>query len=154
MVWTCGKNGWVPYRTARRVLMEEVSGGPVRGRPRLGWMDCVKVALGNSSWDKLLKGRNYWNSRRRCQIYGLRGVCLMIVYVLSDLIWQPLLGGGRKSWYIIILFSLIALPNHNEDDPKRTKRASFIQYGYRKSGTHASCVYTNTRAWNIKTESR
>ena len=35
------------YRMARRVLMAEVSGGPVRGRPRLGWMDGVKVALGN-----------------------------------------------------------------------------------------------------------
>ena len=32
---------------ARRVLMAEVSGGRVRGRPRLGWMDSVKVALGN-----------------------------------------------------------------------------------------------------------
>ena len=30
---------------ARRVLMAEVSGGRVRGRPRLGWMDGVKVAL-------------------------------------------------------------------------------------------------------------
>ena len=26
------------YRMARRVLMVEVSGGRVRGRPRLGWM--------------------------------------------------------------------------------------------------------------------
>ena len=32
---------------ARRVLMAEVSGGRIRGRPRLGWMDGVKVALGN-----------------------------------------------------------------------------------------------------------
>ena len=33
---------------ARRVLMAEVSGGWVRGTPRLaGWMDGVKVALGN-----------------------------------------------------------------------------------------------------------
>ena len=31
----------------RRVLMAEVSGGRVRGRPRLGWMDGVKVDLGN-----------------------------------------------------------------------------------------------------------
>ena len=30
-----------------RVLMAEVSGGRVRGRPRLGWMDGVKVALDN-----------------------------------------------------------------------------------------------------------
>ena len=35
------------YRMARRVLMAEVSGGRVGGRPRLGWMDGVKVALGN-----------------------------------------------------------------------------------------------------------
>ena len=33
------------YRMARRVLMAEVSGGWVRGR--LGWMDGVKMALGN-----------------------------------------------------------------------------------------------------------
>ena len=35
------------HRMARRVLMAEVSWGRVRGRPRLGWMDGVKVALGN-----------------------------------------------------------------------------------------------------------
>ena len=35
------------YRMVRRVLMAEVNGGRVRGRPRLGWMDGVKVALGN-----------------------------------------------------------------------------------------------------------
>ena len=35
------------YRLARRVLMAEASGGRVRGRPMLGWMDDVKVALGN-----------------------------------------------------------------------------------------------------------
>ena len=32
---------------ARRVLMAEVSRGRVLGRPRLGWMDGVKVALSN-----------------------------------------------------------------------------------------------------------
>ena len=32
---------------ARRVLMAVVNGGRVRGRPRFGWMDSVKVALGN-----------------------------------------------------------------------------------------------------------
>ena len=37
----------VDYRMARRVLMAEVSGGRVRRRLRLGWMDGVKVALGN-----------------------------------------------------------------------------------------------------------
>ena len=35
------------YRMARRVLMAEVGGGRVRGRPRLVWMDGVKEALGN-----------------------------------------------------------------------------------------------------------
>ena len=35
------------YRMARRVLMAEVSGGRVRGRRRFGWMDVVKVSLGN-----------------------------------------------------------------------------------------------------------
>ena len=32
---------------ASRVLMVEVSGGRVRERPRLGWVDAVKVGLGN-----------------------------------------------------------------------------------------------------------
>ena len=32
---------------ARRVLIEEVGRGRVRGRPRLGWMDGMKVALGS-----------------------------------------------------------------------------------------------------------
>ena len=35
------------YRMARRVLMAGVSGGRVRRKLRLGWMDSVKVALGN-----------------------------------------------------------------------------------------------------------
>ena len=34
-------------RLARRVMMAEVSGGWVRGRTRFGWMEGVKVALGN-----------------------------------------------------------------------------------------------------------
>ena len=32
---------------ARRELMAKVSGGRVPGRPRFGWMDGVKVALGS-----------------------------------------------------------------------------------------------------------
>ena len=39
------------YRMARRVLMAEVSGGRIRGKPRLGWMDGVKVSLGNRGND-------------------------------------------------------------------------------------------------------
>ena len=34
-------------RMARKVLMAEATGGRVRERSRLGWMDGVKVALGN-----------------------------------------------------------------------------------------------------------
>ena len=34
---------------ARRVLMADASGGLVRGKPRYGWMDGVKIALG-SRW--------------------------------------------------------------------------------------------------------
>ena len=35
------------YRIARKVLMAEVSGRRVRGRPRLAWMDGVNVAWSN-----------------------------------------------------------------------------------------------------------
>ena len=35
------------YRMVRRVMMAEVSGGRIRGRPRLGWMDGFNLALGN-----------------------------------------------------------------------------------------------------------
>ena len=34
-------------RVARGVLVAEVGGGRVRGRPRLGWVDGVRVALGS-----------------------------------------------------------------------------------------------------------
>ena len=33
-----------------------------------------------------------------------KGCILMTVCVLSDLTWLPLLGVGRKSWYIIIIY--------------------------------------------------
>ena len=36
------------YPMTRKVLMVEVSGGRARGWPRLGWMEGVKVALGNT----------------------------------------------------------------------------------------------------------
>ena len=35
------------YRMARRLLTAKVSWGRVCGRPRLGWMNGVKVAVGN-----------------------------------------------------------------------------------------------------------
>ena len=45
MVWVCGKKD--EYCMARKVLMVEVRGGSVRFKPGFGWMDGVKVALGN-----------------------------------------------------------------------------------------------------------
>ena len=59
------------YHMARRVLMAEVSGGRVRGRPRLGWMDGVKVALGNRAMTveaarQCAKDRNEWKALGIC----------------------------------------------------------------------------------------
>ena len=53
------------YRSARRVLIAEVSGGRVRGRPRFCWMDGVKVALGSRGMTVeaaplCAKDRNEW----------------------------------------------------------------------------------------------
>ena len=45
--WFGRVEGMDVYRVARSVLMAEVSGGRVRGRPRLGRMDGVRVALGS-----------------------------------------------------------------------------------------------------------
>ena len=59
-----------------------------------------------SGWDKLWKWRNYWIS----SIWA-KGCMLMIVCVLSDLTWPPLLGGWRKSWYIITVI-LRSKTNH------------------------------------------
>ena len=44
MVWDVERMD--EYRMARKVLMADVSEGRVRCRPRLGWMDGVKMALG------------------------------------------------------------------------------------------------------------
>ena len=51
------------YRMARRVFMAEVSGGRARGRPRLGWMDSVKVALGNRGMKvEAVRQRKEWRA--------------------------------------------------------------------------------------------
>ena len=47
MEWFGHAERMYEYRMAQRVLMAEVSGGRVRGRPRVGWMDGKKVALGS-----------------------------------------------------------------------------------------------------------
>ena len=64
----CGHVGRMDeYRMARRVFMAEVSWGRVRGRPRLGWMDGVKVALGNRGMTvyaarQCVKDRKEWRT--------------------------------------------------------------------------------------------
>ena len=52
------------YRMVRRVLMTEVGRGRVRGRPRLGCMDGVKVALGNRGMtvEAARKDRKEWKA--------------------------------------------------------------------------------------------
>ena len=75
MVWACGKNG-DEYRMARRVLMAEVSGGRVRGRPRLGWMDGMKVALRNREMTveavrQCVKDRKEYRALRRVPLAHL-----------------------------------------------------------------------------------
>ena len=55
------------YHLARRVLLAKVSGGWVCSRPRLGWMDGVKVAFCNrgvtvdSAW-QYIKDRKKWRA--------------------------------------------------------------------------------------------
>ena len=51
------------YRTVKRVLMAEASGGRVRGRPRLGWMDGVKVALVPTE-------ERWWRLRENARLIG------------------------------------------------------------------------------------
>ena len=50
------------YRMARRLLMAEVSGARVRGRPRLGSMDGMKVALGNRGMK--VEATRQWKDRK------------------------------------------------------------------------------------------
>ena len=42
-------------------------------------------------WDKLWKGRTFWKSRLRCQVYGLRGVSwwLRVCFILLDMTTPP-----------------------------------------------------------------
>ena len=54
-------------RMARKVLTAEVSGEWVRGKPRFGWIDGVKVALGNRGMTveaarQCLQDRNEWRA--------------------------------------------------------------------------------------------
>ena len=58
------------YRMVRRVLMAEVSGGRVRGRPRLGWMDGVNWPFATEKWRWRLRvnARKIGKSGESCYI--------------------------------------------------------------------------------------
>ena len=58
--------------------------------------------------------------------------------------------------YSILRFILIALLNHNNDDPKRVKTlsASSIQYGYRKCEAHARVFSQSFAHGNSKNKIR
>ena len=60
-------------RLTRRVMMAEVSGRRVLGRPRFSWMEGVKVALGNRGMmveaaRQCTRDRNKWRSLVRMQM--------------------------------------------------------------------------------------
>ena len=71
MVWAAERMD--EHHMSTMVLQAEVSGGRVRRRPRLGWMDGVKVALGNRGmtvksarqWRKIGKSREPWHIHNR-----------------------------------------------------------------------------------------
>ena len=79
------------FRTALRALVVITwRGVGCRYMMRLGWTvkrgQLLKIKRVSSMW--------------------VKGCMLMIVCVLSELTWLPLLSGGRKSWYIFIIIML------------------------------------------------
>ena len=51
----------------------------------------------------IVKRAQLLNIKAQMSSIWAKGCMLLIVCVLSDLTWLPLLGGGRKSWYIITI---------------------------------------------------
>ena len=77
------------YRMARRVLLAEVSLGRVQGRPRLGWMDGVKVALGNRGMTmeaerQCSKDRKEWRALVQVKLNEFHAAIFAWPCVLSD----------------------------------------------------------------------
>ena len=93
------------YRMTRRVLMEQVSGGRVRGRPRLGWMDGVKVALDNRGMTveaahQCAKDRKEWIALVHMQLNEFHVAIFAWPCVLSDhppVLWWLSPGVGRDT---------------------------------------------------------
>ena len=90
---------------AKRVLMAEVSGGRVRGRPRLGWMDGVKVALFNRGMTveaarQCAKDRKEWRALVHMQLNEFHAAIFAWPCVLSDrppMLWWLSHGEGRDT---------------------------------------------------------
>ena len=90
---------------ARRVLIAEVSGGRVRGRPRLGWMDDVKVSLGNRGMTveaarQCAKGRKEWRALVHLYLNEFHAAIFAWPCVLSDrppMLWWLSHGEGRDA---------------------------------------------------------
>ena len=73
----------------RRGLMAEISGGRVRGRPKLSWMDGVKVALGNRGMTveaarQCAKDRKEWRALVYMQLNEFHAAIFAWPCVLSD----------------------------------------------------------------------
>ena len=65
----------------RRVLMAEISGGRERGRPRLGWIDGLKVALGYRGMTveaarQCAKDRKEWRTLLHMQLIEIHAAIL------------------------------------------------------------------------------
>ena len=69
--------------------MAEVSGGWVRGTPRLGWMDGAKVALSNRGMTveaarQCTKDRKEWRALVHVKLYEFQAAIFAWPCVLSD----------------------------------------------------------------------
>ena len=87
------------------VLMAEVSEGRVRERPRLGWMDGVKVALGNRGMtveaaQQCAKDRREWKALEHMQLNEFHSALFPWHCVLSNrppVLWWLSPGKGRDA---------------------------------------------------------
>ena len=90
---------------ARRVLMAEISGGLVQGKPRLGWMDSVKVALVNRGMTveaalQCAKDRKEWRALVHMYLNEFHAAIFAWPCVLSDrppMLWWLSHGEGRDA---------------------------------------------------------
>ncbi len=65
MVWACGKDG--RRALVKKIIRSDVRGVRPRGKPRMGWMDSVKRALGARGMSveqgrMLVRDRNEWRA--------------------------------------------------------------------------------------------